>query len=124
MSSELLLFLMNTGLIYLNIFGYILVNNKWFLNFLLTYYVCQFYYVARFVYPMVFLNQGWKDIIIQMLSIRSTIRRITQSQSVPFWEIGFLHENIVTRKIVSYLTLKLQDEHDLNTRQTKATKIL
>lgn len=44
--------------------------------------------------------------------------------TVPFWEIGFLHENIVTRKIVSYLSLKLQDEPDPNIRQAKATKIL
>lgn len=107
MSAELLLLVVNTGLIYLNIFGYIVISNKWFMNFLFTYYVFQFYYVARFVYPMVFLNQGWQDIIIRMLSIRSTIRRITQSMTVPFWEIGFLHENIVTRKIVSYLSLKL-----------------
>jgi len=59
--------------------------------------------------PMVYINIRTTEIITKLITIKKTIYRIMVNESVPFWEIKYLNENLTTKMVIDYL-LQLESE--------------
>jgi hypothetical protein len=72
--------------------------------------------------PMVFINIRTTEVITKLIKIKNTIYRIMINETVAFWEIEFLNENMTTKMVVDYL-LHLESQQEDVHKRTREDRI-